>query len=125
MPLEIGETLASRYKIEEHLVTGDVSELWYARDMILRRKVALRIVREKMLDDSAYLVRFAQESQILAQMEHPHIAPIYDYGLHDERPFQVQRFIGIDNLLAMVSETGTPDSFSCCYSHSATTGECA
>lgn len=97
--LQIDDVIANRYKIEEFLKEGNATNLWQARDMILRRTVIVRIIREKMLDDSGYVKRFAQESQILAQLEHPHIIPIYDYGIHEKQPFQIQRFIGINDLL--------------------------
>jgi serine/threonine protein kinase len=106
--IQANDVLVGRYKIEKHLRSGDLTELWYARDMILRRNLAIRIVQTKMLDNSQYLVRFSQESQILAQMEHPHIAPIYDYGVHEERPFQVQRFIGTENLLQWYEKQPKP-----------------
>lgn len=108
--MQIGDVLANRYKIEEHLFTGDINELWYARDMILRRNIVVRIVQEKMLDDSAYLARFAQEAQMMARLEHPHITPIYDYGIHEERPFQIQRFIGTNNLLQWYQNQSKPIS---------------
>jgi serine/threonine protein kinase len=106
--IQANDVLVGRYKIEKHLRSGDLTELWYARDMILRRNIAIRIVQSKLLDNSQYLVRFSQESQILAQLEHPHIAPIYDYGVHEERPFQVQRFIGTDNLLQWYQKQAKP-----------------
>jgi len=99
MSLEIGEVLGNRYQVEELYRKGSVSELWAAYDRILKRRIALRIVKPELLDNRHYLKRFEQEAQFVAGLEHPHIIPIYDYGVHKERPFQVQRLVGVDSLL--------------------------
>lgn len=108
MSLEIGEILAGRYQIEELFRRGSVSELWAARDSILKRRVAIRIVKPETMKNQHYLKRFEQESQIVAILEHPHIVPIYDYGHHGERPFQVQRLVGIDSLLTWYFQRPKP-----------------
>lgn len=110
MALEIGEVLANRYQVEELFRKGSVSELWSAYDNVLKRRVALRIVKPEMLHNEHYLQRFEQESQIVATLEHPHIVPIYDYGVHKERPFQVQRLVGIDSLLTWYFQHPKPIS---------------
>lgn len=108
MSLEIGEILAGRYEIEKLFRKGSVSELWSAQDSVLKRRVAVRIVKPELMSNQHYLQRFEQESQIVAKLEHPHIAPIYDYGLHDKRPFQVQRLVGIDSLLTWYFQRPKP-----------------
>lgn len=110
MVLEIGEILSERYQVEELFRKGSVSELWSAYDNVLKRQVALRIVKPEMLHNEHYLQRFEQESQIVATLEHPHIVPIYDYGVHKERPFQVQRLVGIDSLLTWYFQHPKPIS---------------
>ncbi|MEO1286253.1 MAG: serine/threonine-protein kinase, partial [Chloroflexota bacterium] len=99
MSLERDEMLGGRYQVEEMVRKGSVSELWTAHDNILKRRIALRIVKEEMLDNQAYLLRFEKDSQIVAGLEHPHIIPMYDYGFHKQRPFQIQRMVGTDSLL--------------------------
>lgn len=96
--MEIGTLIAGRYRVEAFLTRGNATELWQARDLILRRAIAVRIVRTQLLDNEHYIGRFAQEAQILAALEHPHIMPIYDYGIHAERPYQIQRLIGTQTL---------------------------
>lgn len=108
MSLEQGEILAGRYEIEKLFRKGSVSELWSAQDTVLKRQIAVRIVKPELMSNQHYLQRFEQESQIVAKLEHPHIAPIYDYGLHHERPFQVQRLVGIDSLLTWYFQRPKP-----------------
>lgn len=99
MSLETGEILANRYQIEQLFRRGSVSELWAVYDRILKRRIALRIVKPELLNNQHYLQRFEQEAQLVAGLEHPHIIPIYDYGVHNDRPFQAQRLVGVDSLL--------------------------
>lgn len=110
MALEIGEVLSERYEVEELFRKGSVSELWSAYDNVLKRRVALRIVKPELLNNAHYLQRFEQESQIVATLEHPHVIPIYDYGIHKERPFQVQRLVGVDSLLTWYFQHPKPIS---------------
>lgn len=110
MSLEIGEVLGGRYQIEEMFRKGSVSELWSAQDTILKRRVAIRIVKPETMSNQHFLKRFEQESQIVASLEHPHVIPIYDYGLHGERPFQVQRLVGVDSLLTWYFQRSKPIS---------------
>ena len=91
----MGTHWRKRYKIESLLRHETATEVWQARDIILRRHVLVRIVSERSLENSHFVARFVQDAQFLAQMEHPHIVPIYDYGLHEEIPYQVLRSIGI------------------------------
>lgn len=110
MALEIGEILSERYEVEALVRKGSVSELWSAQDNVLKRRVALRIVKPEMLHNTHYLQRFEQESQIVAGLEHPHVVPIYDYGVHKNRPFQVQRLVGTDSLLTWYFQHPKPIS---------------
>lgn len=102
--LQIGSIVSSRYKVEAFLKSGVGTELWQARDMKLRRQIIIRMVKDNYLDNSHYVARFAHDAQVLAQLEHPHIVPIYDYGVHEERPFQIQRYIGIPTLEDVLTE---------------------
>ncbi|MGJ3240780.1 MAG: TIR domain-containing protein [Anaerolineae bacterium] len=100
--------MASRYAVHEMIRRGSVSELWMVSDQVLNRRVALRIVKNELLSNQHYLARFEQESQIVASLEHPHIVPIYDYGIHGNRPFQIQRQVGNDSLLTWYFQQKKP-----------------
>lgn len=108
MSLKQDEMIAERYQIDTMLRRGSVSELWTAYDVVLKRQVALRIVKQEMLSNHAYLTRFEKDSQFVASLEHPHIVPMHDYGIYNNRPYQVQRMVGVDSLLTWYFQQKKP-----------------
>ncbi|MEM9954679.1 MAG: protein kinase [Chloroflexota bacterium] len=94
----VHDVIEERYRIDSFLKSGSGTDLWSAHDMRLRREILVRIVKDNMLGNSHYISRFAYDAQILAQLEHPHIVPIHDYGIHGDNPYQIQRYIGVSTL---------------------------
>jgi len=95
---EVGDVINARYKLDS-LESNDVgTSLWRALDINLHRLVLVRIVHESHLSNAHYITRFTHDAQILSQLEHPHILPIYDYGVHHDCPFQIQRYLGARTL---------------------------
>jgi serine/threonine protein kinase/Tol biopolymer transport system component len=68
-----------QYRIVEHLGTGGMGTVYKATDTNLGRTVALKLVRPEMLEDPAGIARFEREARLLASLNHPHIAAIYDF----------------------------------------------
>jgi len=68
-----------QYRIVEHLGTGGMGTVYKATDTKLGRTVALKLVRPDMLEDAAGIARFEREARLLASLNHPHIAAIYDF----------------------------------------------
>src|SRR6266540_1771558 len=69
------------YQIVEPLGAGGMGEVYRARDSKLGREVALKVLPPALADDADYLARFQREAQVLASLNHPHIAQIY--GVED------------------------------------------
>ena len=90
-----GAVIAGRYTLVERLGEGGMGEVWMARQTEpVRRDVALKLVKPGM-DSRAVLLRFEQERQALALMDHPHIAKVLDGGLtQGRRPFFVMELVG-------------------------------
>jgi Tol biopolymer transport system component len=70
-------TVVGPYRVEELLGVGGMGEVYRARDTILNRHVALKILPARFASDLERLTRFQREAQILAALNHPHIAAIY------------------------------------------------
>ncbi|MGH9318119.1 MAG: protein kinase domain-containing protein, partial [Thermoanaerobaculia bacterium] len=75
-------TLAARthlgpYEILAPLGAGGMGEVWRARDGKLNREVAIKVLPEAFATDAERLARFRREAQVLASLNHPHIAAIY------------------------------------------------
>ena len=69
------------YEILSAIGAGGMGEVYRARDTRLKRDVALKILPDSFASDSDRLARFQREAQVLASLNHPHIAAIY--GLED------------------------------------------
>ncbi|MGB1249819.1 MAG: serine/threonine-protein kinase [Candidatus Promineifilaceae bacterium] len=76
-----------RYRIEEEIGRGAFAVVYKAIDSHLGRAVALKIMRPILMGDSVFVRRFQREAKTIAQLEHPHIIPIYDIGEEDGRFF--------------------------------------
>ncbi|MFT4627135.1 MAG: serine/threonine protein kinase [Myxococcota bacterium] len=70
---------SSRYTLEDRLGRGGMGEVWRAHDAVLRRHVALKVIRPGRVR-SDMIVRFRQEAQVTGQLEHPNIVPVHDLG---------------------------------------------
>jgi serine/threonine-protein kinase len=83
------ELVAGRYRLDERLGVGGMSEVWAAEDVELGRRVAL-----KLLGRDADPARFEREAHAVAALAHPNICQLYDYGEENGRPFMVLEYLG-------------------------------
>jgi eukaryotic-like serine/threonine-protein kinase len=82
------EAIAGRYRREELLGSGGMSEVWAAHDLELDRKVAV-----KLLAPGADRVRFEREARAAASLSHPNICQVFDYGEAEGRPYIVLEYL--------------------------------
>jgi eukaryotic-like serine/threonine-protein kinase len=80
MALTVGSVLAGRYEITAPIATGGMGEVWKARDRVLDRDVAAKVLRTEYTGDPSFLARFRNEARHTAALTHPNIASVYDYG---------------------------------------------
>jgi hypothetical protein len=80
MALSIGSLLAGRYEITAPIATGGMGEVWKARDRVLDRIVAAKVLKSEFTGDPSFLARFRNEARHTAALTHPNIASVYDYG---------------------------------------------
>jgi serine/threonine protein kinase len=83
------ELVRGRYRLDERLGAGGMSEVWLAEDLELGRRVAL-----KLLGRTADPARFEREAHAVAALAHPNICQLYDYGEEAGRPFMVLEYLG-------------------------------
>jgi eukaryotic-like serine/threonine-protein kinase len=72
--------LADRYELLAPLARGGMGQVWRARDMVLNRAVAVKIVRREFTDDPSFRARFRSEAQHAARLLHLNVAQVFDYG---------------------------------------------
>jgi hypothetical protein len=80
MALSIGSLLAGRYEITDPIATGGMGEVWKARDRVLDRIVAAKVLKSEFTGDPSFLARFRNEARHTAALTHQNIASVYDYG---------------------------------------------
>jgi serine/threonine protein kinase len=100
------ELIAGRYELEELVGSGGNSSVYRARDTLLERDVALKILHEHHLDDADYVERFRREARTVAQLSHPNIVTVIDRGDSDGRPFIVFEYVDGDTLDQLVARRG-------------------
>jgi serine/threonine protein kinase len=105
----VGETIAGRYEVEELVGHGGMSSVYKARDALLERHVALKILHEQYSTDEDFVERFKREARSVAQLQHPNIVTVIDRGEEDGRQFIVFEYIDGENLKEHVVRKGRLD----------------
>ncbi len=99
-----GGNLAGRYQIFGEFARGGVGALFRARDHVLRRDVAIKVLLSRHKNRPELHRRFLEEAQICAQLQHPGIVPLHDAGLtEDGRPFLAMKLIQGETLSARLA----------------------
>ena len=89
----IGRVLKSRYEIVEKIGDGGMALVYRAKDTLLDRNVAIKILRPEFVSDEEFIRKFDKESKAAASLSHPSIVSVYDVGHEDDLRFIVMEFI--------------------------------
>jgi len=87
----VGKSLG-RYHVVEQLGVGGMATVFKAYDSSLERYVAVKVIRTEIVSDPEFLKRFQREARALAQLDHPYILKVLDYGEQDGIPYLVMPF---------------------------------
>ncbi|MBI9044338.1 MAG: protein kinase [Anaerolineaceae bacterium] len=88
----IGQSI-DRYLIKDKLGKGGMATVYLAMDTRLERQVALKVLRKDIHHTDNFLKRFEREARVLAQLAHPNIVNVYDFGLFKGTPFLVMAYM--------------------------------
>ena len=97
-----GQTLANRYELIERVGEGGMAVVYRARDGLLGRIVAIKILREQFASDSEFLTRFRLEARAAASLSHPNVVNIYDVGEDRGVHYIVMEYVQGRNLKEMI-----------------------
>src|SRR6476660_9512208 len=86
-------TRLGHYEITNHLGTGGMGEVYQAIDCKLGRSVAIKLLPEAFTHDIERIARFEREARVLASLNHPNIAGIYEVGESGGRKFLVMELV--------------------------------
>ena len=81
------------YRIDALLGAGGMGEVYTARDMRLKRDVAIKVLPARLSADADRLARFEREAHAAAALNHPNICAVFDIGMHDGAPFIVSELL--------------------------------
>ncbi|MED5077436.1 Stk1 family PASTA domain-containing Ser/Thr kinase [Geobacillus stearothermophilus] len=89
----IGKRLNDRYKIISLIGGGGMANVYLARDIILERDVAVKVLRLDFANDDRFIKRFRREAQAATSLNHEHIVPIYDVGEEEGLYYIVMEYV--------------------------------
>ena len=95
-----------RYQLLEIIGEGGFAIVYKGLDTTLDRHVALKELRRLLLQDTAWVERFRREARTIAQLDHPHIVPIYDVYEKNNRLFIVMRLVEGHSLEGQIAQNG-------------------
>ncbi|WP_408053108.1 serine/threonine-protein kinase [Streptomyces sp. HO565] len=98
--MERGKLIADRYELIGRLGRGGMGEVWAARDRVLHREVALKLLDFDGMAQTDLPRRFEREAVAAAQIVHPNVAALYDRGIHDDVLFLVMEKVDGQTLTA-------------------------
>ena len=104
--MEEGAVLNNRYQLLERIGTGGMSDVFRARDLMLERSVAIKVLHEKYSDDKAFQDRFTAEARAAANLSHPNIVTVHDFGYDHDQLFIVMEHIPGKDLKSILRQRG-------------------
>ncbi|QDP40133.1 Stk1 family PASTA domain-containing Ser/Thr kinase [Radiobacillus deserti] len=104
-----GRTLNDRYKIQEAIGGGGMANVYLARDLILDRDVAIKVLRLEYANDDEFIARFHREAQAATSLSHPNIVNIYDVGEEDGIYFMAMEYVDGMTLKKYIQTYGPVD----------------
>lgn len=101
-----GTVLAGRYELIEKIAEGGMARVYRGRDLLLKRIVAVKILKDQMTGDAAFVRRFEREAQAAAALSHPHIVNIYDVGEEKGVRYIIMEYVDGENLKEYIRRKG-------------------
>jgi serine/threonine protein kinase len=108
-PLERGDVIGGRYRVEGPLGQGGMAWVYLALDLTNESEVALKIMRPELAGDPDFIRRFATEARAAASLDHPNIVRVLDYGQDGDIRYIVQEYIEGRTLKDLIEEQGSLD----------------
>jgi len=100
------EVLAGRYELHRQLATGGTADVFLARDQLLNRPVAVKVLSAELSQDEAFVERLRREAQLVASLNHQNIVGVFDQGEEEGAPFIVMEYVDGRSLADLLRSEG-------------------
>lgn len=101
-----GQRLGGRYQIESRVGGGGMAIVYKAKDLILNRPVAVKVLRSQFGTDEDFVNRFRREAQAVASLSHPNVVGVYDVGQDGDTHYMVMEYIEGYTLKEVIIQRG-------------------
>jgi serine/threonine protein kinase len=98
-----------KYKLLGHLGSGGMSSVYLADHVLMQRRVAIKVLPQRRVEDSSYLARFHQEAQAAARLNHKNIVRAYDIDNDKNTHYLVMEYVEGSDLQQLVKDDGPLD----------------
>ena len=106
MRYESGVEFGGRYSLTDRIAVGGMGEVWRARDKVLARPVAIKLLSPTLAGQPGFAQRFREEARNSAALGHPNIAGVYDYGEDAGAHWLVMELVEGQNLAQIIRDKG-------------------
>ena len=114
--MELEHVFNGRYRVDTRLGTGGMAIVYCGTDLLLRRRVAIKVLRDQFSADDDFIKRFSYEAQAAARLSHPNVVNVYDFGHEGDAYFIVMELVEGETLAAMLhGEQRLPESVAIDY----------
>jgi serine/threonine protein kinase len=104
--MHAGIMLGKRYQLVEEVGRGGMAYVFCARDILLDRYVAIKVLREDYSNDPLFQERFRQEARAAASLSHPNIVTVHDFGMDGGKLYIVMEYVPGTDLKTMLRQRG-------------------
>ena len=104
--MQEGALLNNRYQLLQRIGSGGMAEVFRARDSMLERYVAIKVLRANYTENKSFQERFRQEARAAANLSHPNIVTVHDFGLDRGRLFIVMEHVPGSDLKTLIRQRG-------------------
>ncbi|HKV01493.1 MAG TPA: serine/threonine-protein kinase, partial [Ktedonobacteraceae bacterium] len=100
--LELQEPISGRYRLQQRLCRGGMSDVYLAYDELMQREVAIKLVN---IDNTEHTQRLNREVQVMSKLSHDHILPTLDYGIYGAYHYLVMPYMRRGNLREYIAKS--------------------
>ncbi len=104
--LSKGQKINDRYEIIKSIGEGGMANVYLAKDTILERKVAIKVLRGDLENDEKFIRRFQREARSVSDLSHPNIVEVYDVGEEEGQHYIVMEYIDGRTLKQLIQKRG-------------------